>query len=123
LLIVHSTIFGSVSSIGGSAGVNCDPDPRAGGPDYSTFEDNQIMGSATVSGYTGCWFGFIRNFVGGSVTLTDNTLADPDAMEVVTNTILGNLACDGNSPAPQIGDSGGEPNNVRGQKLGQCAGL
>jgi hypothetical protein len=33
VLIVHSTIFGSVSSIGGSAGVNCDPDPRAGGPD------------------------------------------------------------------------------------------
>jgi hypothetical protein len=44
-------------------------------------------------------------------------------MEVVTNTIYGDLECSGNSPAPQIGDSGGSPNIVFGLKLGQCASL
>jgi hypothetical protein len=55
------------------------------------------------------------------VILTNNILADPDAMEIVTNTIAGNLICSGNSPAPQGGDSGGAPNVVRGAKIGQCA--
>jgi hypothetical protein len=40
-----------------------------------------------------------------------------------TNTINGNLVCHGNSPAPQIGDSEGQPNVVTGRKVDQCAGL
>jgi hypothetical protein len=64
--------------------------------------------------------GFIRNNVHGSVTLNDNVLVDPDGNEFVTNTIHGNLNCTGNSPAPQLGDSGGEPNDVTGRKTGQC---
>jgi hypothetical protein len=122
-LLVHSAILGSLSSVGGSAAVGCAPNPATGGPDYSTFEDTQIARGATVTGYTGCWFGFIRNRVEGNVTLDNNTLADPDAMEVVTNTIFGNLECSGNSPTPHIGDSGGRFNVVFGAKLGQCAAL
>jgi len=57
------------------------------------------------------------------VTLDDNINADPDAMEVVSNVIFGDLSCFGNSPPPQVGDSGGRPNVVFGRKLGQCAGL
>lgn len=122
-LLVHSATLGSVSSDGGSVGVNCNFDPNLGAPDYVTFEDNHIARGADISGYTGCWFGFIRNRVEGDVTLDDNVNADPDAMEVVTNTIFGNLSCFDNFPTPQVGDSGGLPNVVFGQKLGQCAGL
>jgi hypothetical protein len=44
----------------------------------------------------------------------------PDANEVQTNTIAGDLICRGNNPAPQQGDSGGLLNIVAGQKIGQC---
>jgi hypothetical protein len=57
------------------------------------------------------------------VNLNDNVLVDTDGNEYVTNTIHGSLHCSGNSPAPQVGDSEGEPNVVTGAKTGQCAGL
>lgn len=44
-------------------------------------------------------------------------------MEIVTNTIKGDLRCSGNSPAPQVGDSGGQPNVVFGKKTGQCVSI
>ena len=53
--------------------------------------------------------------------LSDNELADPDANEVVTNVVGGDLVCTGNSPKIQVGDSGGSPNVVHGKALGQCA--
>ena len=112
------TINGGVDIRGGSG--------PFGGPfgiTWNAIEDNTINGGAVVSGYDGFWFGFIRNDVHGSVNLNDNVLVDPDGNEYVTNTIHGNLNCTGNSPAPQIGDSGGSPNEVTGQKTGQCAGL
>jgi len=90
---------------------------------FNAIEDNHINGGATVQGYDGFWFGFIRNDVNGAVNLNDNGLTDPDANEYVTNTIHGSLNCAGNSPAPQIGDSEGSPNQVTGAKTGQCAGL
>jgi hypothetical protein len=67
--------------------------------------------------------GFIRNDVHGSVSLNDNVLSDTDGNEYVTNTIHGSLHCSGNSPAPQVGDSEGEPNVVTGAVTGQCVGL
>jgi hypothetical protein len=90
---------------------------------FSTVEDNVIRGGAHITGYQGFWLGFIRNQVGGSVRLNNNIMDDPDANEYVSNTIGGNLVCIGDSPAPQVGDSGGSPNVVSGQKIGQCAGL
>ena len=90
---------------------------------FSTVEDNNIRGGATIDGYSGFWLGFIRNSVRGTVTLSNNDMDDPDANEYVTNTIFGSLMCHGDSPAPQVGDSEGEPNVVTGQKLGQCADL
>jgi hypothetical protein len=120
-LIVHSATLGSLSSEGGSQPVDCGDDPVVEGPDYVTFEDTLIEGNASIDGYTACWMGFIRNRVDGSVTLDDNHLADPDAMEIMSNVILGNLACFANTPAPHRGDSGGAPNKVFGQRFGQCA--
>jgi hypothetical protein len=116
--IHFTTINGGIDVQGGSG--------PFGGPFDVTFnaiEDNRINGGATVDGYDGFWFGFIRNHVNGSVNLTNNVLTDPDANEYVTNVIRGSLNCSGNSPAPQVGDSGGSPNQVTGRKTGQCAGL
>jgi hypothetical protein len=116
--IHFTTINGGIDSQGGSG--------PFGGPFDVTFnaiEDNRINGGATIEGYDGFWFGFIRNRVNGAVNLNDNVLTDPDANEYVTNTIHGSLNCSGNSPAPQIGDSEGSPNQVTGRKTGQCAGL
>jgi hypothetical protein len=70
-----------------------------------------------------CWFGFIRNQDHGSVSVTNNAFLDPDATEIVTNTVHGSLACSGNTPPAQLGDSGGLPNTVTGQKTGECASL
>jgi hypothetical protein len=116
--IHFTTINGGVDVQGGSG--------PFGGPfeiTWNAIEDNRINGGATVEGYNGLWFGFIRNHVNGSVNLNNNVLEDPDANEYVTNTIHGNLNCAGNSPAPQVGDSEGRPNQVTGQKTGQCADL
>jgi hypothetical protein len=97
-----------------------------GGPfdvTWNTIEDSSIHGNVTISGYNGFWMGFIRNDVRGSVNLNDNVLVDTDGNEYVTNTIHGSLHCSGNSPAPQVGDSEGEPNVVTGAKTGQCVGV
>jgi hypothetical protein len=96
---------------------------RGGNGVFSTVEDSVIRGGATINGYSGFWLGFIRNKVRGTVTLSNNQMDDPDANEYVTNTIKGNLVCHNNSPAPQVGDSEGEPNVVSGRKVDQCAGL
>jgi len=90
---------------------------------WNTIEDSQINGGVTIAGYNGFWMGFIRNNVNGSVNLNDNVLVDPDGNEYVTNTIHGSLNCQGNSPAPQVGDSEGAPNQVTGAKTGQCSNV
>jgi hypothetical protein len=90
---------------------------------WNAIEDNWIHGGVSITGYDGFWFGFIRNHVSGAVTLSNNTLEDPDGNEYVTNTIHGIMRCQGNDPAPQVGDSEGSPNTVTGPMTGQCAGL
>lgn len=117
------TIYGEVISKGGGPGLTLNP--------YVNFpiKDNVIYGYVQVSHWTGAWFGFIRNVTYGDVVINHNIgLARGDngkldSNEVVTNRIRGDLACYGNVPAAQIGDSGGTLNVVRGQKLGQCARL
>jgi hypothetical protein len=111
-----ATINGGLDLQGGSG--------DGGGVNFDAIELNRINGGATVAGYDGVWFGFIGNSVNGVVNLNDNvSLLDPDSNEYVTNTIHGSLNCSGNSPAAQIGDSGGSPNTVTGHKTGQCSGL
>jgi hypothetical protein len=124
-------VKGSVSVTGGGGGYNCDGNPRIPVPpgvdfqipNYTDFEENWVSGSITVSGVQSCWMGFIRNEINGAVTFMNNKLADPDAMEIVTNKINGSLTCTGNWPAAQVGDSAGEANKVTGGAYGECAGL
>jgi len=129
-VVVHSTTIGgdAIQSSGGG-GPSCTPSgifALFGSPVYSDYEDNTIGGNLRVTGLTSCWFGALRNHIGGSDTFTDNTMTDPDAMENLTNQIAGNLLCSGNSPAIQYGDSSedvtpSEPNVVGGFATGQCA--
>jgi hypothetical protein len=126
MVLAHNNhITGSVTQSGGGGGANCSNFPLGpnGPPAYSTYEDNFIGAGASVVGVHTCWLGFIRNNVRGNVVYSSNILADPDANEVVTNTIKGNLICTGNNPAAQIGDSGGSPNIVKGRAFGQCRTL
>jgi len=110
-------IGGDVVSIMGGPGVTLSP--------YVNFpiKDNVIGGNVMITAWRGAWWGFIRNTTYGSVTLIGNAGADPDAAEVVTNVIGGNLTCLGNTPGAQIGDSRGSPNVVGGHKFGECGGL
>ncbi len=130
-VVLHgNTIWGRVSIVGGGGGLSCAPSaalstamgiPVAAVPAYSTLEGNTVYGGVTVSGLKSCWFGAIRNTVRGTVSIKNNKMADPDANEVVTNTIRGSLLCSGNDPKPQVGDSAGTMNKVTGAQLGQCA--
>ncbi len=122
VLAHHNAVGGNVTQTGGGGGVTCDNFPLgpSGPPAYSTWEDNTIGRNATISGLQSCWLGFIRNTVGNNVNFSDNVVADPDGNEMVTNQIGRNLNCSGNSPAPQVGDSQGNPNVVGGRKTGQC---
>ena len=124
-LIAHANqINGNVIVSGGGGGVNCDSqDLLMGSPAYLTIEDSTIGGNAVITNFQTCWLGLIRNNVLGNVNLHGNVTADPDGNEIVTNTVSGNLNCTGNSPAPQVGDSQGEPNVVGRRALGQCTGL
>lgn len=139
-VVVHGTrIDGGFVVAGGGGGTGCGP-ATVGGielpfPPYTDVEDTAINGGASISGMSTCWMGFIRNQVAGGVQINDNTLGDPDAIEVGLNTISGNLACAGNALDPALGGIPGgvptnsfdgsppNPNTVSGRETGQCAGL
>ena len=130
LYISFTTIHGNLISHGGGGGVT---------GEFRNFptKDNTIDGNAVIQGWTGGWIGFIRNHVGGNTIFSGNTSVinglvtppvpgevDPDSSEIMTNTIGGNLICWRNTPAAQVNpDDGGQPNDVGGRKIGQCAGL
>lgn len=124
-LVVHNTtINGNAIESGGGGGVSCDSTPGVfglfGSPAYIDNEDSTINGNLVISGVQTCWLGSLRDTVGGNLIDTNNTMADPDAGEVVNNSVHGNLICLGNSPAVQFGDSGAAPNQVHGNAIGQC---
>jgi hypothetical protein len=125
-VIVHaSTVNGSVIELGSGGGVNCNV-PTTGifselqSPVFSDFEDNSVGGTLAIAGLQTCWLGALRNVVHGTALDIKNTFADPDANEVLSNTVEGSMVCSANSPQVQYGDSGGTPNQVRGFALGEC---
>ena len=128
-VLAHHNRLGGVVSSSGGGGFNCTPQPALmGSPAYGTYEDNVIEADVSITGWHSCWLGFFRNTVSSSGNTVDvnyfnNATRDPDGNEVATNTIFGNLRCGGNTPAPQIGDSGGSLNRVTGTTTGQCVGL
>jgi hypothetical protein len=129
------TIHGTVSFVGGGWGPGCFDDGSLG--HQLVVKDNDFHGSVNLSGWTGCWMGFIRNTVHGTVTISGNYANQdaeanpqgPDSTEVVANQIWGQLSCSGNTPMAQIGDAnegappGYGPNIVHGRATGECATL
>ena len=129
VVISDSSIVGDIRETGGGGGAfsgpgaGCTPTGIFAAfmsPVFSDYEDSTIGGNLSVSGLSSCWLGSFRDKVGGSVSFVHNTMADPDAMEVLTNRIQGNLICSANSPGNQYGDSMGMPNVVGGFAVGQC---
>jgi hypothetical protein len=123
VVVQQEAIAGDASIVGGGRSEDCSVTVFFGGPWFSTIEDSSVGGNATITGLHTCWFGFIRVHVGGNVLIQGTRMGDPDANEIVTNVIHGNLACYNNVPAAQFGDSGGSPNVVGGKKLGECKDL
>ena len=125
VLLHASTIKGSVSLIGGGGAESCNPPfpgvfADLGSPPFTDAEDNSVGGNLTMTGLHSCWLGALRNSVRGSVVVAGNSMADPDAMEILANHVRGSIACFGNSPAVQYGDSGSSPNKVKGHAFGEC---
>ena len=111
-------VGGNIVSNGGGPGLS---DP------YTSFpiKESTIRGNLVVNGWVGAWFGALRNTVYGNVIITNNVgnrVGDfgPDSNEVVQNTVHGNLICTGNVNPVTFGDSGGAPNSVYGNAIGQC---
>jgi hypothetical protein len=116
------TIHGNFISNGGSG-------PGRNFP----IKDNIVDGNVVVQGWSGLWIGLLRNTVGGNIVFSNTSgtqvgdeppfVGVPDSSEVADNIVSGNLICQGNSPAAQIGDSEGGPNIVGGNAVGQCAAI
>jgi hypothetical protein len=123
-----TTVNGNVTVNGGGDITMVDHPPAQDGL-VLPIKDNVIDGNLMVQGWQGAWFGIIRNTVSGNVKATHtvgtrldgDTLSFLDSTEIVTNVIGGNLICQHNTPAAQIGDSGGTTNTVAGNKIGECA--
>jgi hypothetical protein len=121
-----SPVTGNLVYSGGGGGVSCNVPSSGilaaiGSPPYFDSEDNTIGGYLNIIGLQSCWLGALRNHVSGNVLTASNTMADPDANEILSNVIDGSMACLNNSPAVQYGDAGGSPNQVRSFAVGECA--
>jgi hypothetical protein len=125
-VIIHaSKIGGNVIILGGGGGVTCAIPASGifhllGSPVFTDAEDNSIGGSLAIAQLRTCWMGALRNHVRGSLFTAHNTMADPDANEVLANHVRGDIACFKNHPATQYGDSMSSPNRVRGRAFGEC---
>jgi hypothetical protein len=139
LYLSFTTVHGNVVSNGGGSATEFRNFPT---------KDNVIDGNLIVQGWQGGWLGVIRDRVGGNVIVSNNASVvvetpegcnpedpsnlctgsapglDPDSTEVQTNVIGGNLICQHNLPAAQVNAlDGGQPNQVAGKAIGECAGL
>lgn len=136
-VIVHgTTIHGGFASTGGGGGTSCGPmvvqDVNLFLPPYNDLEDSHVDGGVSISGLSTCWLGVIRDHINGTVRVNNNTMGDPDAIEIGLNTIHGSLECAGNGlafpipggvPTNSFDGSPPNPNIVTGSETGQCAGL
>lgn len=140
-VVVHSaTIGGNVYVLGGGGGAAADTcNAQAPGaptvtnlepwsldpglyftPVYTDVEDTTIGGSLKIANLDSCWLGTLRDQVGRDAWISNNNMGDPDAMEVGSNLIGGDLGCVNNTPAVQFGDGGAAPSIVRHHAFGQC---
>ncbi|PCG86075.1 chromosome partitioning protein ParB [Streptomyces sp. WZ.A104] len=105
LVVTGSTLEGPLQADGAAAVHLCGS--RVTGP----VSVSRASGPVRLGG-PGC----TANTVTGVVHLTGNT----GGVQLAANTVTGPLACSANRPAP---DTAGRPNDVRGPRIGQCAGV
>jgi hypothetical protein len=131
-VVIHGgRVDGYVRERGGGGGVTCEPRgifAKLGSPVFSVYEGMEIDGTLSVSRLHSCWFGITHNTQIGGVRVTRNQLADPDAIEILDNTIERNLVCRHNSMMWDSADTvegslyprQWEPNRVGGRRVGEC---
>ena len=130
-VIVHNfTVGGDVIQTGGGGGVNCNPQgvfKLFQSPVYSTYEVGSVGGDVRITGVQSCWMGIVQLQVGNTMVMSQNKLADPDAIEILANHITGNLICRGNSRTWDSAEAGNglfprtpQPNTVLRNRKGQC---
>jgi hypothetical protein len=131
-VVAHSIfVGGNINQHGGGGGFTCDTSPGVfgvfGAPAFSTYEDGSVGGNVNVTNVNSCWMGLARMAVHGNAAYMNNQMADPDAIEIVSNDIHGNLSCRGNSMTWDSGDLTEELfprfpqyNTVDGKRSGQC---
>jgi hypothetical protein len=114
VLLNGITVKGNVTLVGG------------GGANPWSVKNDTIRGNLTIIGVTSEFMVVLRNTIAGNVTLLDITETDTDpdpAVEIVVNTIGGNLVCFGLAPRAAGGFIPGQVNTVGGNAIGQCAHL
>ena len=114
VLLNGITVKGNVTLAGG------------GGENPWSVKNDTIHGNLTIIGVTSEFMVVLRNTIGGNVTLLAITETDTDpnpAVEIVVNTIGGNLICFGLAPRAAGGFIPGQVNTVGGHAIGQCAHL
>jgi hypothetical protein len=133
-VLVHGArIGGSVSQIGGGGGRKCaqaGPFQLLPSPVYSSYEDSAVGKSLSIHDLRSCWLGVARVHINGNLSVMRNRLANPDAIEILSNQIRDDLLCRRNS---RVWDSAEtvptltplyprtpEPNGVGGRRSGQC---
>lgn len=130
-VVLHGvTIDGNVVETGGGGGINCAPSgifAAFGSPVFSVYDGTRIGGNITVTGRQSCWLGIAHSQIGGNVHLLNNQLADPDAIEVIDDSIGGNIVCEQNTmvwdsfdPTEALYPRVWAPNTVSGNRVGQC---
>jgi hypothetical protein len=130
-VVIHDTqIGGSISETGGGGGPSCayrGAFRELQTPVYSDYEDGTVGGSVSISKLNSCWLGIARLRIHGDLSLTQDTLSDPDAIEILSNHVGGNLSCSRNSRVwdsedlgPDLYPRGRRANTVAGKRTGQC---
>lgn len=132
-VIMHEgSVGGDVKQERGGGGSTCKTSPGVfallGAPVFSTYENVTVGGELNITDVSSCWLGVIRDKIGGATKVDDNNLADPDAIEILANTIHGELSCFGNSATwdnhetshATFPRSVPENNVVGGGREGQC---
>jgi 5'-nucleotidase len=111
----------SVSLIGDSvASASIHGNVSITGATGEVFLDEVIIGgNLQISDSNGFQITVTSSQVAGNALFQANTLTTSPFI-ISRNRITGNLVCSGNDPAPE---NQGNPNNVAGQKIGQCSAL
>jgi hypothetical protein len=122
VIIQNVRITGSVTILGGGGDNPVIVALLGPGNSYNDFEDDQIGGPLSETGYGGVWAGVIRSQIGSSFTFADNVEAAPvNEYDIGSDIIFGPAYCADNNPVPNSGVSSGAPSIVYGPTSGNQA--